>query len=190
MPKSSCCVCCRKGSSAGWWKPALIPLAARVLFATHRNLPQMVEEGKFRSDLFYRVNVMQIPVPPLRQRSEDIPGLANHFMNKYSADYRKPIEQIHASAMARLVDYDWPGNVRELENAIARAVIVAQERSILLKDLPESLQSEDDLESIEEAIGIVSSFEAQLRDYKIKLVNRARALLELPKEIKPWQPGA
>jgi DNA-binding NtrC family response regulator len=150
-----------------------IPMTARVLFATHRNLTQMVEEGKFRSDLYFRLNVMQIQVPPLRERTEDIPALANHFLNKFSSEFRRPMEQIHPLAMARLMEYEWPGNVRELENAIARAVIVAEDRSIELKDLPDTLQSEEDVESIDQPIALVNSFEAHLRDYKIKLVNRA-----------------
>jgi DNA-binding NtrC family response regulator len=151
----------------------LIPMKARVLFATHRNLVQMVEEGKFRADLYFRVNVMQIQLPPLRDRAEDITVLANHFLEKYAIEYRKPVDQIHPSALARLLDYDWPGNVRELENAIARAVIVAEDRSILSKDLPDTLQRDEDVTSIDEPTGATSSFEEQLRDYKVKLVNRA-----------------
>ncbi len=153
----------------------MIPMTARVLFATHRNLTQMVEEGKFRNDLYFRVNVMQIQVPSLRQRPEDIPILSNHFLRTYGAEYRKPVDQIHPSAMARLMDYDWPGNVRELKNAIARAVIVAKDRSVVLKDLPESLQQEEEVVSIDQPSGLFSSFDAQLRDFKIKLVNRALA---------------
>ena len=119
----------------------LIPMKARVLFATHRNLAQMVDEGKFRSDLYFRVNVMQIQVPSLRQRPEDIQLLANHFLEKYTREYRKEVDQIHPTAMARLMEYDWPGNIRELENAIARAVIVTQGNCILPHGSPGSLAS-------------------------------------------------
>jgi len=158
---------CKLGSSR------MIPLKARVLFATHRNLPKMVEEGKFRSDLFFRLNVMQIRVPELRNRPEDIPLLTNHFLERYSTEYRKPVHHIHPAAMSKILNYDWPGNIRELENAIARAVIVSEGDTILAQDLPDSVCADDDAISIEQPIGIASSFEDQMRDYKVKLANRA-----------------
>ena len=150
-----------------------VPLKARVLFATHRNLAQMVAEGKFRSDLYFRINVMQLQVPALRQRPEDIPLLAKHFLEKFSSEYRKTIEDIHPAALNRLLIYDWPGNIRELGNAIARAVIVAQGNSIETQDLPETLRSEDDLICIDQPNGKMNSFEEQMRDFKIRLANRA-----------------
>jgi len=151
----------------------VIPMKARVVFATHRNLLQMVDEGKFRSDLYFRLNVMQIKVPALRQRPEEIPLLANHFLERYSTEYGKPVDRIHPSAMLQLVEYDWPGNIRELENAIARAVIVAQDECILSRDLPESVRSDNDVISLERPGSSLGSFEEQMRDYKIKLANRA-----------------
>ena len=157
---------CRLGSRK------LIPLRARVIFATHRNLLKMVDEGKFRSDLYFRLNVMQIKVPALRHRPEEIPLLANHFLDRYATEYRRSVTKIHSSAINRLVDYDWPGNIRELENAIASAVIVSEGDSILAQDLPENLRSEDDIVCIEPGQE-ANSFEDQMRDYKIKLANRA-----------------
>jgi DNA-binding NtrC family response regulator len=151
----------------------VIPLKARVLFATHRNLARMVEEGKFRSDLYFRVNVMQINVPPLRQRPEEIPTLANHFLQKYSAEYQKTVDRIHPYAMSQLVSYDWPGNIRELENAIARAIIVTQGDCILPQDLPDTFRPEEDVVCIEQPNAALASFEEQMREYKIKLANRA-----------------
>jgi transcriptional regulator with PAS, ATPase and Fis domain len=151
----------------------VIPMKARVLFATHRNLAQMVADGQFRSDLYYRVNVMQIQVPALRQRSEDIPLLANHFLEKYALEYGKTVERIHPSAMSRLLNYDWPGNIRELENAIARGVIVTRDDCITAADLPDTLQQEKDLICIDLPISTINSFEEQLRQYKLKLANRA-----------------
>ena len=158
---------CRLGSNR------VIPMRARVLFATHRNLSQLVEEGKFRSDLYFRVNVMQIQVPALKNRQEDIPLLANYFLDKFAAQYAKPVTRIDPCAMSRLMEYDWPGNVRELENAIARAVIVSQGSCIVARDLPESLQLEEETVSIDQAVVVTGSFEEQLRLYKIKLANRA-----------------
>ena len=102
-----------------------IPLRARVLFATHRNLRQMVAAGTFREDLFYRVAVVSIDVPALRERPEDIPTLAGHMLQKYAEEYGKPVRDIRREAMDMLVAYDWPGNVRELENVIQRSIILA-----------------------------------------------------------------
>lgn len=158
---------CRLGSNR------LIPLRARVVFATHRNLSQLVSEGKFRSDLYFRVNVVQISVPALRYRPEDIPLLANFFLEKYATEYRKPIERIHPAAMARLMEYEWPGNVRELENAIARGVIVSQDSCVNVRDLPDTLRPEEEVSSIDQRDGGGSSFEDLLRVYKVKLANRA-----------------
>src|SRR6202012_2451670 len=93
-----------------------ISLRARLVFATHRDLDQMVAQGKFREDLYYRINVMKIEAPPLQEHPEDIAPIAAHFLKRYAETYRKPIEEINAGAMALLQNYSWPGNVRELEN--------------------------------------------------------------------------
>ncbi|HEY3838978.1 MAG TPA: sigma-54 dependent transcriptional regulator [Bryobacteraceae bacterium] len=151
----------------------MIPLRARVLFATHRNLAQMVEDGEFRSDLYFRVNVMQIKVSALRQRPDEIPLLAHHFLAKYSAEYEKRVEHIHPNAMALLEGYDWPGNIRELENAIARAIILAEGDCVMAQDLPESLNHTEDVVVIDNAPASTNSFEEQTRDYKLRLAHRA-----------------
>jgi formate hydrogenlyase transcriptional activator len=98
---------------------------ARIVAATNRSLEEMVAAGTFRNDLYYRLNVFPIALPALRERSEDIPRLVRHFVQKFSRRMNKRIETIPADAMAALIDYDWPGNVRELENAIERAVILS-----------------------------------------------------------------
>jgi len=110
----------------------------RIIAATHQNLERMVEEGKFRNDLYYRLNVFPITVPPLRERKEDIPELVNHFLKETAAS------GISNSALALLMDYDWPGNVRELQNAIERASIVC-EGIIEEKDLPPNVRGGDRL---------------------------------------------
>jgi formate hydrogenlyase transcriptional activator len=97
----------------------------RVIAATHRDLKQMVEEGKFRSDLFYRLYVFPLPVPPLRDRREDIPILVRHYVNKYARRMNRRIETIPSPAMEAFASYTWPGNVRELQNFIERAVILS-----------------------------------------------------------------
>jgi len=150
-----------------------IPLRARVLFATHRDLAQMVEAGTFRRDLYYRVNVMTINVPPLRDRDEDIPSLALHFLNKYAAEYGKPIVEIKQNAMSLLVDYDWPGNIRELENVIQGAVIIADGDSITRADLPcriQALAHEECSASTDESD---NCFESLLRRFKFHLASKA-----------------
>lgn len=145
----------------------LIPLRARLVFATHRDLPEMVAQDKFRQDLYYRINVMRIDAPALQEHREDVPEIANHFLRHYAEQYQKPMECIEPEALATLEAYSWPGNVRELENVIQRAIIIAHGASIKLEDLPQHIQDEcvvsiDDYQS-------AGSFERQLRDYKIKL---------------------
>ncbi len=147
----------------------LVPLKARVLFATHRDLNKMVEDGAFRRDLFFRVNVMAINVPPLRERTEDIPALARHCLAKYAQEYGKAVSDFRPNAMEALVEYDWPGNIRELENVIQGAVILADGDSIGKNDLPPHLQSiAETAEPCEPG-----SFEELLRQFKINLANRA-----------------
>src|ERR1700681_4329029 len=97
----------------------------RVIAATNRNLPQMVAEGTFQGDLFYRLNVIPIDIPPLRDRREDIPALVTHFVSKHAQRVGRSIDRIDEEGLARLQDYEWPGNVRELENTIERAVVLS-----------------------------------------------------------------
>jgi DNA-binding NtrC family response regulator len=149
----------------------LIPLRARLIFATHTDLAELVAQGKFRLDLFYRINVMKVTAPALQERVEDIPQIAMHFLRQYSEIYQKVVEDIRPGAMALLQSYSWPGNVRELENVIQRAIIVASNESICEKDLPLNIQSESVLN-----IGDyqpTNSFERQLRNYKVKLATAA-----------------
>jgi DNA-binding NtrC family response regulator len=149
----------------------LIPLRARLIFATHTDLAELVAQGKFRLDLFYRINVMKVTAPALQERVEDIPQIAMHFLRQYSEIYQKVVDDIRPGAMALLQSYSWPGNVRELENVIQRAIIVASSESICEKDLPLNIQSESVLN-----IGDyqpTNSFERQLRSYKVKLATAA-----------------
>ena len=98
----------------------------RVIAATNRPLKRLVEEGQFRADLFYRLNVYQLALPPLRERWEDIWLLTDHFVRRFRARFDKPVRSLDEGSMERLLGYDWPGNVRELEHAIERAVLVAE----------------------------------------------------------------
>jgi two-component system, NtrC family, response regulator HydG len=120
-----------------------IKVDIRLVTATNKNLADAVAAGTFRQDLYYRLNVVGLETPPLRERQEDIPLLANYFAAKYGEKCNRRITGIAAEAHARLLVYDWPGNVRELENAIERAVVLGNTDRILLEDLPESvLESE------------------------------------------------
>jgi DNA-binding NtrC family response regulator len=148
----------------------LIPLRARVLFATHRNLEEMVDAASFRRDLFFRVNVMNIQVPPLRERTEDIPPLARHFLHKYSAAYEKQVIDIVPDAMELLVEYDWPGNIRELENVIQGAIIRADGNSISRAELPPEIQ---EMAGDRPVATESDTFGDLMRQYKIRLANRA-----------------
>ena len=145
----------------------LIPLRARLVFATHQNLEEMVAQGTFRQDLYYRINVMRIDAPPLQEHPEDIPQIAEHFLRQYSEMYQKPVAAIESAALAALQSYSWPGNVRELENVIQRAIIVARNQNLNLEDLPGHMQ-EQDVANIDD-YHPAGSFERQLRDYKVKL---------------------
>ena len=102
-----------------------VALSARVIAATHRDLSQMVKEGHFREDLYYRLKVVEISLPPLRQRMEDLPLLVESLLRKINLDVHKRVTQVSSEALALLESYDWPGNVRELENALTRAVVLA-----------------------------------------------------------------
>uniref|UniRef100_A0A7C4TFS8 Sigma-54-dependent Fis family transcriptional regulator n=1 Tax=candidate division WOR-3 bacterium TaxID=2052148 RepID=A0A7C4TFS8_UNCW3 len=114
----------------------LIKVDTRIIAATNKNLEQMIREEKFREDLYYRINVITIEVPPLRERKEDIPLLAEYFLNKFKIENRKNIEGISGAVIERFMDYEWPGNVRELENVIEHAVVVSRGNEIGIKDLP------------------------------------------------------
>ena len=117
----------------------------RVIGATHRNLREMIAQGTFREDLYYRLNVILIQVPPLRERRDDIPELVTHFLNKFVAANRSPITGVSPEAMKALVAYSWPGNVRELENLIERMVVAVQHDTIELPDLPSEVRAQDNV---------------------------------------------
>ena len=113
----------------------------RVITATNQDLPKAVAEGRFREDLFYRINVIPIALPPLRERREDIPLLAEHFLARYAEQMQKSIAAISGPALELLARYDWPGNIRELENAIERAVALEATPSILPESLPAGVRA-------------------------------------------------
>ena len=126
-----------------------MPTDVRVLSASHRDLNKMVEEGTFRQDLFFRLNVIQISVPHLRERQEDIPMLANHFIRKYSNEWGMPEAELNEAAQERLCQYAFPGNVRELENILQRAVTMSEGEIITAEDLQLPEQTTNQADEIE-----------------------------------------
>jgi DNA-binding NtrC family response regulator len=158
---------CRLGSTR------LIPLQARVICATNQDLAKLVTEGKFRQDLFYRINVMRIDSPPLREHPEDIPAIASHLLRRYAQTFQKPMESIDPETLEILQNYSWPGNVRELENVMQRAIIVATGLTVCAEDLSLNIEKDDET-GFEDVVDIGdfqsdSSFDRQIHEYKVKL---------------------
>jgi len=107
-----------------------VTVDARIIAASNKNLEQEIEKGNFREDLFYRIHVIPIKLPPLNERKEDIPALSRHFLQKYSREMGKEIEAFSTAAMQKLIAYPWPGNIRELENTIECAVAMTKRNII------------------------------------------------------------
>jgi len=149
----------------------------RVLAATNRDLEQGVEEGSFRRDLYYRLNVVQVHIPPLRERKEDIPALAEHFLKTLRVRLNKKTSSISSEAMQHLLAHDWPGNVRELENAIERALVVGKQKRIMPEDLPILLQECADVPRDETLEAWESTYVAcKLGQYEWNISRTAQAL--------------
>lgn len=139
----------------------------RLIVANKDSLEDMVKKGKFREDLFYKLNTYTINVPPLRERKSDILLLAEYFVNKFSAVINKPVKSISPETADFLTEYDWPGNVRELENAIERAVVIGKEKVIVIKDLPFDLSSKAKTGREESEM----SLSAMEKKYILKILN-------------------
>jgi two-component system response regulator PilR (NtrC family) len=129
----------------------------RVIAATNQDLQKMVSEGRFREDLYYRINVIHLDLPPLRERREDVPLLAEHFLAKYSEGIEKPVRSISREAMDVLSAHEWPGNVRELENAIERAVALEQTQVVLPESLPAQVRGKSSSKAVAASDGAVGT---------------------------------
>jgi two-component system, NtrC family, response regulator PilR len=123
----------------GGSKPAKVDV--RVISATNKDLRKELDEGRFREDLFYRLNVVHMVMPPLRSRKDDIPALAHHFLRKFADSHGKRVEEISSGALLQLMNYSYPGNVRELENVIEHAVAVAGKNILMEEDLPQEIRA-------------------------------------------------
>lgn len=149
--------------------PGPIKCAPRILAATNKNLEEEVRQGRFREDLFYRLNVVQIHIPPLRERKEDIAILAQHFVQKFARRAACKIRGIRPDALRALMAAPWRGNVRELENVIERAVILSDSDEILLADLPASFADPGDASVLDDLRSAVNRFE---KDYIYSIIER------------------
>jgi Nif-specific regulatory protein len=149
-----------------------IRVNVRLVAATNRDLEVLMKDGQFRADLFYRINVFPVFLPPLRERKDDVLALANHFSQKFAAKMKKPVRRITTSAINMLVAYHWPGNVRELENCMEHAVLLSKEGVIHGRDLPPTLQMPAQLRASTD--GSLRSNVAQLeRDMLVDALKRA-----------------
>jgi len=150
----------------------------RVLASTNRNLLEMVREGRFREDLYYRLNVIQLTMPPLRERLEDVPLLAQHFLARYASRNQKDVRSISREAMDVLTTHDWPGNVRELENTVEHAVVLCRGDTIRLEDLPDLAGAErQDIQYLTIQLGTpLSEIEQQVIQQTLRLTRGNKRL--------------
>jgi len=152
-----------------------VPVDVRVLAATNVNLRQAVRDRTFREDLYYRLNVVPIHVPPLRERRDDIPRLVDHFVRKYARECRRDIRGVSVGALDALTRYDWPGNVRELENAIQRAVVLARDAVVQLQDVPLDVAMPETVSLLaEDALPLREACDQFERQYVLRTLERAQ----------------
>lgn len=144
----------------------------RIITATHRNLEEMIKTGEFREDLFYRLNVVSICIPPLRKRKSDIPVLVDHFINKYSQINEKVANSLSSEAMDQLMKYSYPGNIRELENIIERAVVLSREDIITKSDLPKQISKISE-KSIFDPSDLDNSYEEKVKSFETEIILEA-----------------
>lgn len=159
-----------------------ITVDVRVVTATNRGLRDQVEQGTFRSDLFYRLNVLRINLPPLRERPEDIPILVRHFIKEYSAQHDRPFHGISADAMQILVDYAWPGNVRELRNLIESMVVLSPGHEIQPEDLPRQIREGGSARFLPVHVGPILRTEEAAGGRELEFI--VRSLIELKLQVE------
>jgi DNA-binding NtrC family response regulator len=140
-----------------------IKVDVRLITATNKDLNQLIKKGSFREDLYYRINVVPIVIPPLRERKEDIPLLIEHFINKFNVENSKEVKGIDKEALEWIMQYDWPGNVRELENLIERVIALTFNEYIQVNELPLSFKNLPKIDGLKESVlgGKVSFLQAE-----------------------------
>ena len=144
----------------------------RIIAATHRNLEKMIAFGEFREDLFYRLNVVEVALPSLRERKEDIPVLTEYFIRKYSTEMQKEIKSISSEALDYLIKYHFPGNVRELENIIERAVVLTRSEYIMKEDLPKFVQLKEAERKLD-PLNLDDQYEEKVKAFELATINEA-----------------
>ncbi|KAF0142091.1 MAG: Response regulator [Stygiobacter sp.] len=144
----------------------------RIIAATHRNLEEMMQSGLFREDLFYRLNVVAIQLPALRQRKDDIPILVDHFIKRYSDELGKEINGISREALDQLMKYSFPGNIRELENVIQRAVVLSRENMVTTNDLPQLTEMKDSEKKFD-PFNLDDNYETKMKEFELAMINEA-----------------
>ena len=149
-----------------------ISLDVRIVAATHRNLEEMISKKEFREDLFYRLNVVSINIPPLRSHKTDVHLLTDHFIKKYSDENEKDIKGISKEAMDKLMKYDFPGNIRELENMIEHAVVMSRSENISISDLPKQIDFVNE-QAILDPTNIEDGHDAKMKAFEIVLIGEA-----------------
>ncbi len=155
-----------------------IKVDVRIIASTNQDLSQLVREKRFREDLYFRLNVLPIHIPPLRERGEDIPLLVDHFVSLSKTKFHKDIEGFSEDAMDLLINYSWPGNVRELENVVQRAIILAKDRVIQEWNLPPEIRRQRkeayfDMEKLETDIPLNEKVEMIVAEVEKKLIIEA-----------------
>jgi two-component system response regulator PilR (NtrC family) len=150
----------------------------RIIAATNKEFEKEIAEGRFREDLYYRLSVIPLQLPPLRERREDIPLLARHFLESFRKAMEKPVESISPEAMRRLESYDWPGNVRELENTMERAVALESSNEITLRVLPDRIAGYSGNQGLASANGNSSAFPAEGVDFEKEIAQAERRYLQ------------
>jgi DNA-binding NtrC family response regulator len=158
-------------------RPRLVDV--RLITATNQDLEEKIGEKKFREDLYYRLNVIEVEVPPLRERKDDIPLLVTHFLRKFSEENRKAVKGVDSSALQAIMQYPWPGNVRELKNVIERAVVLCPNEQITLNDLPDKLKKHDSVIKGQEG---ASALKTSIDDFERKLIENAYSSYHKNKE--------
>ena len=149
-----------------------IKVDVRIVAATHRNIEKMIADGEFREDLYYRLNVITISIPPLRKRKEDIPVLLDHFIKKYSLENQKNIKSVSSEVMDQLMKYDYPGNIRELENIIERAVVLCRDEYIAKNDLPSQLSTVVESKVLDPQ-NLEDSYEIKVKTFEKEIIKEA-----------------
>ena len=146
-----------------------IQVDVRIISATHRNLRKMVQEGSFREDLFYRLNVLHLEMPPLRERSDDILLLARHFIERACTQAQKPVSRLNQAATTAMLNNRWPGNVRQLQNVVFRAITMADQRVLDAADLD---WAEDSMQAEAVVFEEAETWEASVNQFESALLNK------------------